>query len=302
MTGAGEASRISARQEAFELYRRAIDNMPADLPLVQQAELYEKFADAAGAIERNEECAAAATQARELYQRAGQPLEAAAMLISISVLANRDGSPHQELSSFAERATDEIAGLPTGPDREKLRAFLLTVRANDRLLASEFPAARAEARAAREVAEAVGDRETVLEADLTLARIDIVDGHHETGLRDGMRAAREARDAGFESVGVTGYRNLAIMATRVMDHRSAEIALHEGLQYADAIEQSHCRQMMSTTEPATNSSIGAAAAASSGRSTSSDWSRSVGVEERRPDAGSTSRWHRGGGSPKPISS
>ena len=247
MTGASQASRISARQEAFELFRRAIDNMPADLPLVQQAELYEKFADAAGAIERNEECAAAATRARELYQRAGQPLEAAAMLISMSVLATRDGSPHQELSSFAERATDEIADLPIGPDREKLRAFLLSVRANDRLLASEFPAARAEARAAREVAEAVGDRETVLEAELTLARIDIVDGHHETGLRDGMRAAREARDAGFESVGVTGYRNLAIMATRVMDHRSAEIALHEGLQYADAIEQSHCRQMMSTT-------------------------------------------------------
>jgi hypothetical protein len=70
---------------------------------------------------------------------------------------------------------------------------------------------------------------------------------YETGLRDGMRAAREARDAGFESVGVTGYRNLAIMAARVMDAQSAEIAIREGLQYADAIEQSHCRQMMATT-------------------------------------------------------
>ena len=93
----------------------------------------------------------------------------------------------------------------------------------------------------------VGDRETVLEADLTLARIDIVDGHHEKGLADGMRAAREAREAGFEAVGVTGYRNLAIMAARIMDPRAAELALGEGLQYADAIEQSHCRQMMATT-------------------------------------------------------
>jgi DNA-binding CsgD family transcriptional regulator len=247
MTGATEASRISARQEAFELFRRAIDNMPADLPLGEQAELYERFTDAAGAIERNEECTAAATRARELYQQAGRPLDAASMLVSMSVLATRDGSPHQELSSFTERALDEIAGLPVGPEREKLRAILLGVRANDHLFASEFTAARAEASAAREVAEAVGDRETVLEADLTLARIDIVDGRHEAGLSNGMRAAREARDAGFESVGVTGYRNLAIMATRIMDHGSAEIALHEGLQYADAIEQSHCRQMMSTT-------------------------------------------------------
>ena len=49
------------------------------------------------------------------------------------------------------------------------------------------------------------------------------------------------------SVGVTGYRNLAILATRIMDPAAAELALGEGLQYADAIEQSHCRQMMATT-------------------------------------------------------
>ena len=79
------------------------------------------------------------------------------------------------------------------------------------------------------------------------ARIDIVEGRYETGLRDGLRAAREARDAGYESVGVTGYRNIAIMAARIMDPRSAELAIGEGLQYADAIEQSHCRQMMATT-------------------------------------------------------
>ena len=63
-------------------------------------------------------------------------------------------------------------------------------------------------------------------------------------MRDGLRAAREARDAGFESIGVTGYRNFAILAARVMDRQAAEVAIGEGLQYADAIEQSHCRQMI----------------------------------------------------------
>jgi DNA-binding CsgD family transcriptional regulator len=247
MTGAGQASHISARQEAFELFRRAIDNMPADLPIGDQAELYEKFADVAGAIERNEESAAAATRARELYQQAGRPLDAAGILVTMSVLAARDGSPHQEVRSFAERAIAEIADLPASPERDRLQAIVMGLSAHNHLLASEFTAARAEARASRDLAEAVGDRETVLEADLVLARIDIGDGHHETGMSDGLRAAREARDAGYESVGVTGYRNLAIMAARIMDPRSAEIALHEGLQYADAIEQSHCRQMMSTT-------------------------------------------------------
>jgi DNA-binding CsgD family transcriptional regulator/tetratricopeptide (TPR) repeat protein len=247
MTGATEASRVSARHEAYELYRRAVDNLPPDVPVGEQAELYERFADAAAAIERNEDSAAAAARARELYQLAGRPLGAAGMLLSMSIQMGRDGAPQEESRAFTERALDEIDDLPESRERESLRAFALSMRANDGLLASELTAARADAEAARELAKAVGDRESTLEADLTLARIDIVDGRHEKGLADGMRAAREAREAGFESVGVTGYRNIAMMAARVMDPRAAELALHEGLQYADAIEQSHCRQMMATT-------------------------------------------------------
>ena len=129
----------------------------------------------------------------------------------------------------------------------QVRAHVLSVRANDLFWASDLEAARAEGLVARRLASAVGDREGVLEIDLLLARIDIADGRCQTGLSDGLRAAREARDAGYEGVGVTGYRNLAIMAARIMDAPTAEAAIREGLEYADAIEQSHCRQMMSTT-------------------------------------------------------
>jgi DNA-binding CsgD family transcriptional regulator/tetratricopeptide (TPR) repeat protein len=244
---ARDASRISARQEAFELYRRAIDNMPADLPLLEQAELYARFADAAGAIERNQDCIAAALRARELFLRVDRPLEAAEMLISIYLVSSRHADPIHDTAAHVEQALGEIEDLPPTREREVLRAVLLSIRANDHLLASNLPAARDQALAARALADSIADRETVLECDLLLARIDVVEGRCESGLADGLRAAREARDAGFESVGVTGYRNLAILAARIMDHRTAELALHEGLQYADAIEQSHCRQMMSTT-------------------------------------------------------
>ncbi|HUP54011.1 MAG TPA: AAA family ATPase [Methylomirabilota bacterium] len=247
LTGATEASRVSARHEAFELYRRAIDNLPPDVDVAEQADLYERFADAAGAIERNEESAAAARRARELYLLAGRPINAAGCLITMFVLAARAGAPHDEMRGFIDQGLEEIADLPPDRERESLRAYLLGVRAEDHFLVSDLAAARAEALGAREVAEAVGDRETILETDLLLARIDIADGRLETGLADGMRAAREARDAGFEAVGVSGYRNLAIIAARIMDPRSAALALAEGLQYADAIEQSHCRQMMATT-------------------------------------------------------
>jgi DNA-binding CsgD family transcriptional regulator len=247
LTAARDASRISARQEAYELFQRAIANMPADLPIADQADLYERFSGAAAAIERNEECATAATRARDLYLEAGRPVQAAGMLVAMRTVLARDGGPAGELGEYTKRGLTELAALPLTEDRERTRAYILTVLANDSVLASDLEAARAVSLEARELAESLGDRETVLEADLVLARTDILDGNYESGLRDGMRAAREARDAGYESVGVTGYRNLAILAARVMDRATAEIAIGEGLQYADAIEQSHCRQMIATT-------------------------------------------------------
>lgn len=256
LAAAEEASRISARQEAYDLYQRAISNMPPDLPVVERAEIYERFADAAGAIERNQECGVAAARARELYLEAGKQLEAACQLLSISNMAARDGAPHDEVAAYTERALAEITALPVSPEREGIRAYVMGVRANDLFWASDLQAAREQGRAARELAEALGDREAVLEVDLLLARINIADGSCETGLSDGLRAAREARDAGYESVGVTGYRNLAIMAARIMDAPTAEAAIREGLEYADAIEQSHCRQMMSTTTAALNWAAG----------------------------------------------
>jgi DNA-binding CsgD family transcriptional regulator len=247
LSAAREASRISARHEAYELYERAAANMPSDLPILEQAELFARLSEAAGAVERNEECAAAAVRARELYQQAGRPLEAAEMLVMTSVLASRDGSPASVYVGILDRAMAEVETQPESDDRERLRAYLLGSRGNDYLLLSKLDQARADVEASDAIARRLNDGETLLDNALTRARIDIAEGRYETGLRDGLRAAREARDRGYESVGVTGYRNLAIMAARIMDHRTASIAIREGLQYADAIEQSHCRQMIATT-------------------------------------------------------
>jgi DNA-binding CsgD family transcriptional regulator len=247
LAGAEDASRMSGRQEAFELYQRAIANMPHDLPPDEQADLYSRYSNAAAAIERTDESDAALKVARDRYLQAGRPLDAAATLISSATSAGRRGGPIEERLALIAQGFAELEPLPDTPERDKLRSALLAVRAINELDASRLDAARADAAAARELAALIGDHEGVLEATLTAARIDIVDGRYETGLIDGLRAARDARDAGFESVGVTGYRNVAIHATRVLDLRSAQIALREGLRYADAIEQSHCRQMMATT-------------------------------------------------------
>jgi DNA-binding NarL/FixJ family response regulator len=46
---------------------------------------------------------------------------------------------------------------------------------------------------------------------------------------------------------VTSFRVAATVAARIMDYGAAEAAIQEGLEYADAIEQSHCRQQMAAT-------------------------------------------------------
>jgi DNA-binding CsgD family transcriptional regulator/tetratricopeptide (TPR) repeat protein len=247
LSAAREAGRISARHESYELYRRAIANMPAGLPIDDQAELYDEFADAASAIEQNEDCATASARARELFLEAGRPIKAALALIGTSTLLGRGGAPSIERLGVVDQAIAEVEAQPPSPEREQARALLLGWRASDHFLSADLPAARRDALAARDLALAIDDREAVLEADLLMARIAVLEGDEERGMRDGLHAAREARDAGFESVGVTGYRNLAILAARLMDATTAELALAEGLQYADAIEQSHCRQMMATT-------------------------------------------------------
>jgi DNA-binding CsgD family transcriptional regulator len=244
---AAEASRISARQEAYELYQRAIANMPHDLPAAEQADLYARFSGAAAAIELNEDAARGATKARELYRAAGRPLEAAEMLLAMVTEPARDGAPSDEVRSYADRAMREVLALPVTAERERVRTTVMTVQAYDRFVDSDLAAARVLASEAGALADAVGDRENALEVALLLARIDITEGRYESGLRDGLAAAREARDAGFESVGVTGYRNLGLMAARIMDPEAANLAIREGLEYADAIEQSHCRQVMATT-------------------------------------------------------
>jgi len=247
LAGASAASRMSSRREAFELFRRAIDNMPDDLPTLEQAELYVHYSNAAGAIERTDEADKSARMARELYLAAGRPLEAAELLVESAVSSGRQGEPVERRLAWIAQAIDEVERLPETPEREQMRGMLLGVRAITELDASMLDAAVADAAESLRLAEAASDNENALEATLTAARIDIVSGRYETGLVQGLQAARAARDAGFESVGVTGYRNLAMFATRVLDYASARTALGEGLRYADAIEQSHCRQMMATT-------------------------------------------------------
>ena len=63
-----------------------------------------------------------------------------------------------------------------------------------------------------------------------LAMVDVLSGDPDAGLETMSRLADEARQNRAEEVGVTAFRDTAVMALRVMDYARAEAALAEGLR------------------------------------------------------------------------
>jgi DNA-binding CsgD family transcriptional regulator/tetratricopeptide (TPR) repeat protein len=247
LTGAEAAGRMSGRQESFDLYRRAIANMPADLPVLEQADLYAAFAGAASAIERMEDFREASLQARERFLRADRPGRATMMLLNIANADRRNGRSLDDRRQLVSQALAEIEQLAPGPEQDAALADVMVFKTLNAMDAVDLDTAIASAARYRELAADLGDPELSLDADFYVEMIDVIAGRAEPGIGRLVRIAREARDAGFESTGVTSYRVAANLAVRIMDYPAAEAAIREGLRYADAIEQSHCRQQMAAT-------------------------------------------------------
>jgi DNA-binding CsgD family transcriptional regulator/tetratricopeptide (TPR) repeat protein len=247
LAGARAAVRLSSHREAFELYRRALGNMPADLDPAEEASILAAFSDEAAAIEMNEVSESNARRARERYLAAGRPLDAAEMLITLAALSRREGRPIAERRDYVRAGLTELAKLTPTPEVEALRAIMHVIRARSETDSMSLAAARDSATEARALAAAAGDEATVIEADSLVAFVDVLSGRVETGLAALGRAALEARERGHEDVSVTAYRDAADVAVRVMSYQAAEDWLAQGMRYADSTEQSHCRHVMAAT-------------------------------------------------------
>jgi DNA-binding CsgD family transcriptional regulator len=248
VAAAVEASRISARQEACELYRRAIDNMPPDLPTGDRAELYRSYSWVATAIERLDESIEAARSARQLFLDAGRVADAAAMLVDVAQAERKMGlGPLEARRALMRQGLAELEHAGTGRDVADARAQLLSFRCLIEFDAANFDEASRLNDECSRIATALGDGEMLLETEFSAGMIGLARGEDDATLGRLLDIATQARAAGYESVSVTSFRVAAAMAARIMDYRTAEAAIDEGLEYADAIEQSHCRQQMAAT-------------------------------------------------------
>ncbi len=244
VVGAREAALLSAHREAFELYRRAVDNLPDGLSQSELGATFEAYATEAAAIEENEAAERGSRDARAAYLAADRPAKAAEVLVGVLGMWRREAHPIAERAVLAAALVDEIEALPVDRAREAARAVLDDELIRIQVDTVSVGAARETIENLRTTAAGLGDAAAAIQADAFLAMVAVLDGRVADGLDGISAAAHEARSAGFEDIGVTAFRDTAIMAVRTMDYARADRALGDGLRYADAIEQSHCRHVM----------------------------------------------------------
>jgi DNA-binding CsgD family transcriptional regulator len=243
----GRAPRaLSSRREAFELYGRAVANLPENIGSDELATLYEGYCEAALAVDNVPVIEETATLARRHYLDAGRPLDAANMLMLLAANARRDVRPATERRRLLAQTDAEIATLPATPEGNLVLSDVREMQGMLELDAGRHAAALALFEEARGLRRASTDPDTS-DIDYVVASVGVFDGHVENGLETMLQVARGARAARQEGTGVTAFRWTAASAVRVMAYPVAEVGLREGLRYADEIEQSYCRHVMAAT-------------------------------------------------------
>ncbi len=246
LAGARAASAVSSRREAFELYGRAVANLPEDLEPDELAILYEGYCEAAMAIDDVAVIEETARLARRHFLEAGRPLDAANMLVVLSASARRDVRPAVDRRELLAQADAELGALPVTPEGNLVLSDVREMQGMLELDAGRHTAALALFELASDLRRASSDPDTS-DIDSVVASVEVLAGHVDDGLETMLRGARGARAARQESTGVTAFRWAAASAVRVMAYPVAEVGLREGLRYADEIEQSYCRHVMAAT-------------------------------------------------------
>jgi DNA-binding CsgD family transcriptional regulator len=244
--GARAAARLSSHREAFELYRRAVENMADDLPQLERAGVLAEYAGEAAAVEETDAGDWAAGQARQLYAAAGDMVAAVEQDIVLAGFARRRARPLADRAAATRSALATLDQLPADVRLDGVRAVAHVEQSYVRIEAMDLAGARRSLAAAAKKSASATDETLDLWITSLQGAVEVIAGK-PGGLDKMAGVAHEARDRGFEDAGVTAYRDAAVSAARVLDYRRAEEWIEEGLRYADSIEQSHCAHVMRST-------------------------------------------------------
>ena len=248
LAAARQAMSMSSHREAYDLFRRAIDNLPAGLPDAERARILQQYSDAAGNVDRNGPAIEFAARARELALRVGDPLGAIEGLVNLAMFARREGESVTGRRDQARALLNEIDAAPPSAERESFRIaglYLLAIVEQD---GCRFREARALLEEALERSVSPGETSGALWIQQVIAGLDVIDGQVADGLAKLRSIGETLRARGEEDSGVSGYRDVALLAIRAMDFREASVGLAEGLRYAESVEQTFCGHWLQSSE------------------------------------------------------
>jgi len=244
LRAARAATAISARREAFDLYRRAVRNAPDDLPVDERARLLDEHGAAAAAADDNATAAEAFEQARLLWLEAGRPTEAARVVAPLVAARHLLGDDLVARSARLEAALATLDDRSADPALLAARARLLAALSSAYMLDRRLDASIAYGEQARAVAAAAGDDAADRNAAVTLGVCLVFAGRMDEGwslLEDGVG---RSRSAGLEAEAARAYRMLGSCASVLVEYDRAERTLLEGIDYAERVELWNDRHYM----------------------------------------------------------
>ena len=240
---AREASAVSAHGEALELCRRAVRNLPAQLPVLDQAALFAALGDEAAATDDNAAAAQAYQKAHELTTAAGDVRAAAALVPRMVAVEHLLGAALEARAGALQAALDSLDTVP-GADRERARlhsAMAAAYLVDDRLDEAIMHGERGRAESQR-----IGDDEAALNAATTLGSSLVFAGRMDEGWRLLEEAIAGAGETCQEAEAARGYRMVGSSASELMEYDRAERWLTEGVRYAENAELWNHRHYMAS--------------------------------------------------------
>jgi DNA-binding CsgD family transcriptional regulator len=229
LRAARRAAGLSAHREALELYRRALRNLPGELPPAGSAALLAALGAEAAAADDNEAALEAFEQARELLVQAGDPVAAAALVPQLAAVAHLLGEGLDGRVRRLERALGTIDGLPGAePVRARLLGALAAAYMLDRRLdqAIEYG----------ERSRAAGDHQVDLNTAATLGSALVFAGRMDDGWSLLEEAVTRSIDQRQEAEAARGYRMIGSCASVLVEYDRAERWLADGIAYAERVE------------------------------------------------------------------
>ena len=228
---------VGAHRAAAAQYLRVLE-CAGDRPLHERAQLFETYAEECAIVDNQQEAVRGRREAIELWRLAGDRVREGANLSALAWPLVRSG---QNLAAHetSKRGLALLESLP--PSHELADAYRM--HAHLRMLDRDRPLAVELGTKAIALARILGDKRTIVAAEIVVGSALLVDGD-EAGADHLNRALAMAREEGWDALAGLAYLNIGSSYGEQYQFAEAEHYLVEGIDYARERDLDHATHYM----------------------------------------------------------